>query len=128
MAPLNKILHVEDEPDIQEVARLALESFGGFTVETCSNGQEALDRGPGFGPDLILMDVMMPGMDGPTAFEAMKKIPELKDVPVIFMTAKVMETEIARFREMGAADVIPKPFDPVTLADQIKAIWEKLAP
>ena len=124
MPTLNKILHVEDEPDIQAVARLALESFGGFTVETCSNGQEALDRGPDFGPDLILMDVMMPGMDGPSAFQAMKNIPELKDIPVIFMTAKVMEQEIARLREMGAAGVIAKPFDPVTLTDQIKEIWE----
>ncbi|MBT3237728.1 MAG: response regulator [Rhodospirillaceae bacterium] len=126
MSDLNKILHVEDEPDIQEVARMALETFGGYTVETCSSGEEAMEKGPGFNPDLILMDVMMPGMDGPTTLQAMRETAEMKDTPVIFMTAKVMETELERFRELGAADVIPKPFDPVTLADQVKEIWDRV--
>ena len=123
---LSKILYVEDEPDIQEVARMALETFGGYTVETCSSGEEAMEKGPGFNPDLILMDVMMPGMDGPTTLQAMRETAEMKDTPVIFMTAKVMETELERFRELGAADVIPKPFDPVTLADQVKEIWDRV--
>jgi len=127
MSDLKTILHVEDEPDIQEVARMALEAFGGFTVETCSTGEEALEKGPGFNPDLILMDVMMPGMDGPSTLLAMRKTPELKDTPIIFMTAKVMEAELQRFRELGAADVIPKPFDPVTLADQVREIWERVS-
>ena len=126
MSDLNKILHVEDEPDIQEVARMALETFGGYTVETCSSGEEAMEKGPGFNPDLTLMDVMMPGMDGPTTLQAMRETAEMKDTPVIFMTAKVMETELERFRELGAADVIPKPFDPVTLADQVKEIWDRV--
>ncbi|MBT7356725.1 MAG: response regulator [Rhodospirillaceae bacterium] len=126
MSDLNKILHVEDEPDIQEVARMALETFGGYTVETCSSGEEAMEKGPGFNPDLILMDVMMPGMDGPTTLQAMRETAEMKDTPVIFMPAKVMETELERFRELGAADVIPKPFDPVTLADQVKEIWDRV--
>lgn len=126
MANLKTILHVEDEPDIQEVARMALESFGGFTVETCSSGEQALAEGPAFNPDLILMDVMMPGMDGPTTMQEMRRTPELKDTPVIFMTAKVMEAELQRFRDLGAADVIAKPFDPVTLADQVKDIWDRI--
>jgi len=85
-----------------------------------------MEKGPGFNPDLILMDVMMPGMDGPTTLQAMRETAEMKDTPVIFMTAKVMETELERFRELGAADVIPKPFDPVTLADQVKEIWDRV--
>jgi CheY-like chemotaxis protein len=127
MADLKTIMHVEDEPDIQDVVRLALESFGGFTVETCSSGDEALDKGPAFNPDLILMDVMMPGMDGPTTLQALRRTPEMKDTPVVFMTAKVMETELERFRELGAADIIAKPFDPVTLADQVKEIWGRVS-
>jgi len=120
---LSRVLYVEDEPDIAQVARLALETVGGFTIENCENGQIALDKGPAFKPDLVLMDVMMPEMDGPTALEQMKNMPELKDVPVIFMTAKVQPGEIAEYKAMGAVDVIPKPFDPMTLAEQVKRVW-----
>jgi len=120
---LSKILYVEDEPDIAQVARLALETIGGFSIEMCENGQIALDKGPGFEPDLILMDVMMPEMDGPSALQAMKNMPELKDVPVIFMTAKVQPVEIEEYKALGAVDVIPKPFDPMTLAEQVKQVW-----
>ena len=123
MATLNKILHVEDEPDIQEVARMALEAIGGFTVETCSSGQEAIDKAPVFSPDLILLDVMMPGMDGPKTLQELRKIPEFVDPPVIFMTAKVQGGEIDEFKRLGAIDVIAKPFDPVALSDQIREIW-----
>ena len=120
---LSKILYVEDEPDIAQVAKLALETVGGFTIESCENGKIALEKGPAFAPDLVLMDVMMPEMDGPTAFNEMKNIPELKDVPVIFMTAKVQPAEIAEYKEMGAVDVIPKPFDPMTLAEKVRQVW-----
>jgi len=120
---LNKILYVEDEPDIAQVAKLALETVGGFTLESCENGKVALEKGPAFAPDLVLMDVMMPEMDGPTALKEMRNMPELKDVPVIFMTAKVQPTEIAEYKEMGAVDVIPKPFDPMTLAEKVKEVW-----
>ena len=120
---LTKILYVEDEPDIAQVARLALETVGGFTIESCENGQVALDKGPAFKPDLVLMDVMMPEMDGPTALKEMQNMPEMKDVPVIFMTAKVQPVEIAEYKALGAVDVIPKPFDPMTLAEQVRQIW-----
>ncbi|MDP6526672.1 MAG: response regulator [Kiritimatiellia bacterium] len=125
MMALNKILHVEDEPDIQEVAKLALESVGGFTVEACSSGQEALDKVADFAPDIILLDVMMPDMDGPATLQELRKIQELADTPIIFMTAKAQTHEIEKFKELGAIDVITKPFDPMTLADQIRDIWEK---
>jgi len=120
---LTKILYVEDEKDIAQVARLALETVGGFSIVSCENGRVALEKGPAFQPDLVLMDVMMPEMDGPTALLEMRKMEELKDVPVIFMTAKVQPTEIAEYKKMGAVDVIPKPFDPMTLAEQVKQVW-----
>jgi CheY-like chemotaxis protein len=121
---LQSIMMIEDEPDIQTIAKLALESIGDFTVEVCSSGQEALDRVVGFKPDLILMDVMMPGMDGPTTLKTLKKIPGLPDTPVVFMTAKVQPPEVQHYKDLGAIDVIPKPFDPMQLADNLKSIWE----
>ncbi len=122
---LTQVLYVEDEPDIQMVARLALESLGGFTVEICSSGDEALARAPAFKPQLILLDVMMPGMDGPTTLKKLRGLPQFADTPVVFMTAKVQPGEVAGYRELGALDVIAKPFDPMTLADQVKAIWQR---
>lgn len=119
----HRILYVEDDADIRAVAELALETVGGFSIKSCSSGQEALLEGPGFRPDLILLDVMMPGMDGPSTFHAMQENPALRGKPVVFMTAKVQTEEVAFYRELGAVDVIPKPFDPMTLADQIREIW-----
>ena len=125
MAELKKILHVEDEPDIREIALLALETVGGFSVESCGSGDEALEKAPGFMPDLFLMDIMMPGMDGPATLVELRKMPEFADTPVIFMTAKAQAQEVVRFKELGAIDVITKPFDPITLSDQIRKIWDK---
>jgi len=121
---LSKILYVEDEPDIQTVARLSLESLGGFTLEVCSSGEEALAKAPLFGPDLILLDVMMPGMDGPTPLQRLREVPSLAAVPVIFMTAKAQPQEIQHFKELGALGVITKPFDPMALPSEVRAIWE----
>jgi CheY-like chemotaxis protein len=123
--PLNKILYVEDEPDIQTVTLMALETIGGFTVKACSSGQEAIEVAPAFEPDLVILDVMMPGMDGPTTMEALRKLPVTADVAMIFMTAKVQSHEVERYRAMGAVDVVAKPFDPISLADQVRAIWEQ---
>ena len=123
--PLNSILYVEDEPDIQTVALMALETIGGFTVQACSSGPEAIEAAPAFAPDLVILDVMMPGMDGPATMEALRKLPATANVDVIFMTAKVQSHEVERYLEMGAVDVIAKPFDPMTLADQVQAVWER---
>ena len=120
---LTRILYVEDEPDIQTVARLALETLGGFAVEICSSGTEALSRASDFQPQLFLLDVMMPGMDGPTTLRMLRELPGFADTPAIFMTAKVQPGEVAHYLELGAMDVIPKPFDPMTLSNQVKAIW-----
>ncbi len=124
MRTLLKITLVEDEPDIRTVARLALELVGGFTLQVCSSGQEALEKCPAFGPDLLLLDVMMPGMDGPTTLARLREIPALASTPAVFMTAKVQPQEVAALRALGALDVIAKPFDPMKLATRVRAIWE----
>lgn len=126
MEPLQRILHVDDEPDIREIAQLALDSIGGFTVETCASGYEALEKTPVFAPNIILLDVMMPGMDGPTTYKELQKNPATAGIPVIFMTAKVQASEIDQYLEMGAAGVITKPFNPVNLSQQVAEFWEKL--
>ena len=122
---LQKIMMIEDDPDIQAVARLALETLGSFTVEACSRGQEALETAPVFGPDLILLDVMMPGMDGPTTLQRLRALPQTATVPVVFMTAKVMPHEIDHYKTLGALDVIRKPFDPMTLSATLTSIWNQ---
>lgn len=122
---LTRVLYVEDEPDIQKVARLAMEVLGGFAVEICSSGDEALQRAPAFQPQMILLDVMMPGMDGPTTLGKLRELPQFTSTPVIFITAKAQPGEVAGYKKLGAADVIPKPFNPMTLASQIQAIWEQ---
>ena len=120
---LSKILYVEDDPDIQVVAQMALETVGGFTLCVCSSGQDALDQAVDFAPDLILLDVMMPEMDGPTTLVNLRNISALANTPAVFMTAKVMPSDVERYRELGAVDVIAKPFDPMTLAGRIQEIW-----
>lgn len=124
MSTLQRILYVEDEPDIQAVAKLALEMVGGFTVKICSSGEEALREAVAFAPDMILLDVMMPGMDGPSTLMALREQPGLANLPVAFMTAKVQPAEVAYYKSLGARDVIAKPFDPMALASQVRAIWE----
>lgn len=125
MATLQRVLHVDDEADIREIAQLTLDSIGGFRVETCASGYEALDKAPDFRPDIILLDVMMPGMDGPTTYQELQKNPETASIPVIFMTAKVQPHEISQYLDMGAVGVITKPFDPLNLSQQVSDIWVK---
>ncbi|SDI21207.1 Response regulator receiver domain-containing protein [Pseudomonas benzenivorans] len=125
MPELTRILHVEDDPSIQAVARVALEAVGGFTVLSCASGQEALERIQGFAPDFILLDVMMPGMDGPQTLEKLGERLDLRQIPVVFMTAKVQPAEIEHYRSLGARDVIIKPFDPMQLAAQVRQIWSR---
>jgi two-component system OmpR family response regulator len=121
--PLTRILYVEDEPDIRLVAQMALQAVGGFTVIACASGQEALDAAPGAAADLLLLDVMMPGMDGPSTLKALRALPATAGTPVIFMTAKVQAAEVAVYKSLGALEVIPKPFDPMELSAQIQRIW-----
>ncbi len=120
---LERILYVEDEPDIQAVAQIALEAVGGFTLKVCSSGEEALAEAQGFAPDLLLLDVMMPGLDGPATLTALRQLPALAATPVMFMTAKVQIDEVEQLKSMGAIAVIPKPFDAMTLAQSIQDGW-----
>lgn len=122
---LQRILLVEDEIDIQMVATMALEDIGGFEVEVCDSGLQALDRAPIFEPQLVLLDVMMPELDGLSTFEKMKKIPEIREIPVIFMTARAQQREMEEYRASGAIDVIVKPFDAMTLSDTVRDIWRR---
>jgi CheY-like chemotaxis protein len=123
---LKRILYVEDDQDIQTVGKITLEAFGNFDVFTCNSGKEALNLVKEVKPDLILMDVMMPEMDGITALSELKKDSEVSGIPVIFMTAKAQVHEVEKYNQIGAAGVIIKPFDPVKLCGQIIEIWENL--
>lgn len=120
---LQKILYVEDEPDIRMVGQLSLGTVGGFAIELCEHGGLVEEAARRFQPDLVLMDVMMPTMDGPTALARLKADPALAHIPVVFMTAKVQRHEVEQYLAQGALDVIAKPFDPMTLPDQVRSIW-----
>ena len=122
---LKVIMLVEDEPDIQEVARLSLESFGNFNVHVCSSGKEAISKAPILMPDLIMLDVMMPGMDGLTTLKLLKEDPKVTQIPEIFMTAKAQVNEMKHYVEIGAIGAISTPFDPMKLATQVNEIWHK---
>jgi CheY-like chemotaxis protein len=124
---LPKIMHVEDDPDIREIALLALDTVGGLTIVQFSSGQEAIERVAEIAPDLFLLDVMMPGMNGEETFLALRAMEQFADTPAVFMTAKAQPSEVARLRELGADEVITKPFDPMTLAQQILEIWNRRA-
>ncbi len=128
MKALEKIIYIEDQEDIQAIAQVALSSISHYEVKLCSSGQAALEVIEDFAPDLILLDVMMPGMDGPQTLEAIRKLDSQKDVPVVFMTAKVLPREIDDLMALGALGVISKPFDPVTLGQQVGDIWHKQSP
>ena len=123
--PLEKIMLVEDDGDIRTVAAMSLEMVGGLKVLACESGEAALDAIATFGPQLVLLDVMMPGMNGPEVLARMRARPEGAQVPVAVMTAKVQPEEIRALRALGVIDVIAKPFDPMTLPDQVKALWER---
>lgn len=123
MAGLNRILHVEDDEDILMIARLALADLGGFEVLQCSSGAEALKQAAGFAPDLLLLDYMMPEMNGMQTLQALRAMPETARVPAIFMTAKAMETIEGDMSGLGVLGRITKPFDPVTLPADIRRYW-----
>jgi CheY-like chemotaxis protein len=110
-----RVLCVEDDPDIQAITRFSLEVVGGFQVSICASGEEALDKVRSFSPELILLDVKLPGMDGPSTLEALQEMPETASIPVVFITASAQGQEIESYRKTGAIDVISKPFDPMSL-------------
>jgi len=123
--PLKRVMLVEDDPDVQTIASMALVDIGEFDLTVCSSGREALDQVHAIQPQLILLDVMMPDMDGPTTLEEIRRLPLASQPPIIFMTAKVQPQEQQRYLSLGAIEVIAKPFDPVSLADQLHAAWAR---
>ena len=123
--PLTRILHVEDQAEIRVIVRIALVKRGGFEVCGCGSGEEALAAAAAFAPDLLLLDVMMPGMDGPATLAALRQLPGSAATPAVLLTAKVEVPMIDHYLALGAIDVIAKPFDPMALAGQIRAIWER---
>ncbi|SFI61404.1 response regulator [Albimonas pacifica] len=123
---LTRIACVEDEPDLRRICELTLSRLGGFEVQVYADGPSALAGLAAFAPDLVLLDVMMPGLDGPAVLAELRARPSLAALPVAFMTAKAQPAEIARFRALGACDVIVKPFDPMTLSERVRRIWAEL--
>jgi CheY-like chemotaxis protein len=120
---LKRILLVDDDADIQAVTALALIGLGGYTVEVCGSAREALARAPVFAPDLILLDVMMPGTDGIGALRAFRRLDATAGTPVVFLTAKTQPEEVEQYRALGCLGVIAKPFDPSNLPGTLETMW-----
>ena len=124
--PLNRVCYVEDDEDIQRIVRVSLERIGKMTVEVVSDPMVAIGAITAFKPDLVMLDWMMPGMDGPTLFRRMKQQPETSALPVVFITAKATQRDMDELIALGAAGAISKPFSPKDLPEQLRAIWSKL--
>jgi two-component system, OmpR family, alkaline phosphatase synthesis response regulator PhoP len=117
-----RILLIEDEDDIREVARMALELSTDWEIHDAPNGAAGIAAARSLRPDAILLDVMMPDMDGPSAFAQLQSDEDTREIPVMFLTAKVQPAERARLGSLGVRAVLAKPFDPMTLADEIRAV------
>lgn len=115
----HRILIIDDEDDIREVAAMSLETVAGWEVIVANSGAQGLARAASYKPEAILLDVMMPGMDGPTTFRELRSNPDTASIPVLFLTAKVQATDRRLFADLGVEAVLVKPFDPLTLSTQI---------
>jgi two-component system OmpR family response regulator len=124
--PLKRICYVEDDEDIQRIVRMSLERVGKMTVAVVSDPTQAIETMCEFRPDLVMLDWMMPVMDGPTLFKQMKLRPETSALPVVFITAKAAQRDLDELKALGAAGTISKPFSPRDLPDQLRAIWAAL--
>lgn len=123
---LTRILYVEDDPFIQTVGRMALVDLGGFVLEGAGSGAEGLMKARSFDPDLILLDSVLPGMTGMEILRELRADPLTACIPVVFLTARVQPQEVSEHLRLGAVAVIPKPFDPTTLSDELRQIWSRL--
>jgi len=121
---LSNILHVDDDDSIREIVKVALERLGGFLVSSVPSGEEALCAARERVPDLVLLDVMMPGMDGPATLQALRKDPLTQDVPVVFLTAKAMRKDVTELERLGAEGVIGKPFRARELVEALNLVWQ----
>ena len=125
-ATLITVLHVEDDADIREIAEMSLGMSGEFQLIQCESGELALQKVAEMTPDLILLDMMMPGLTGIETLQEMRKLPHLANVPAVFMSARAQMTDLEDLAGLGAVDVISKPFDPLELPDQIKAVLQAM--
>lgn len=123
---LNKILYVDDDLDILKIARLSLEKKGGFTVRTCDSGKKALEEVTVFQPDLIILDVVMPDMDGSRTMGELQKMPGVAHIPVFFMTSRLHPDELEFYDRLGISGVLSKPFHPLDLSNRVMDLWQKL--
>ena len=124
--PLQRICYVEDDEDIQRIVRMSLERVGKMTVALVSDPTQAIEAINEFKPDLVMLDWMMPVMDGPTLFRQMKLRPDTASLPVVFITAKASQRDLDELKSLGAAGTISKPFSPKDLPEQLRAIWAGL--
>jgi len=124
MRSLQRVMCVEDDPDIRMILEFSLATVGGYDVCMCAGGQLAIEQAAAFKPDLVLLDVMMPGLTGPQTLVALRSQPVMTGVPVVFLTAKAMPDEVEELLLYGATGVIVKPFDPVKLPEDIRIYWE----
>ena len=122
---LERVMHVEDDDSIRAVAEIALTDVAGFTLLSCDSGKSALAQAEAFAPQLILLDVMMPQMDGLQTLAALRNLPSLTDTPVVFMTAKIQQAEKQRYLDAGAVAIIEKPFEPMTLGETLSHIYQQ---
>jgi CheY-like chemotaxis protein len=126
IAQLKKIMYVEDDPDLRKIVTVSLEAKGGFIVRVCDSGEQALKSVGEFQPDLIILDVIMAEMDGPETLQKLRELPGTGAIPVFFMTSKVMPGDVDKYKKLGAAGVIKKPFHPLGLAEEVKELWMNL--
>lgn len=115
----------DDEPDILEISKIAIETIGGYEVAVYTSGKELLEQLIAFEPDLIVVDVLMPDLTGPQVLEELRRVPEYANTPVVYLTGVMQREGVDDLRATGVVDIILKPFDPMTLADRLEAIWKE---
>jgi CheY-like chemotaxis protein len=125
MNKLQRVMCVEDDADIRMILEFSLTAVGAFEVCLCASGRSALDQASTFKPDVVLLDVMMPDLTGPQTLQALRQMPVMQNVPVIFITAKALPDELEELMQYGVAGVIVKPFDPVQLPREVRTCWER---
>ena len=123
--PLNHILYVEDDDDIRELVRISLEEVAGYKVDICSSGQQAIDICDKIFPQMVILDVMMPDIDGLAVLKHYRNLPKFKNTPFVFMTAKIQSQEIRQYESLGISGIISKPFDPARLGERVEEIWDE---
>lgn len=124
-SPLQQVVYVDDEPHIRVLAETCLRRVGGLETTTFDSGVSFLAAAPGLTPQMVLLDVMMPELDGPATLEKMREMPHLADVPVVFVTAKTRASETERLKQLGVLQVIGKPFRPMTISQDLQELWTR---